>query len=175
MRFNVTDLLKAAPGESRTYAIDETVVLDDSEQVELIAPVTGSVRMTRDHAGVLVMGQLKTAARMACVRCLEPVDVELAMELSEEFVPTVFLPGGPPVAKRDEEDPATEIDEHHVLDLTEVVRQVILLALPLHPVCREDCAGLCPQCGINRNFGDCDCEPPRDPRWAALDALRQSS
>jgi uncharacterized protein len=173
MRFNVTDLLKAAPGGSRTYEIENERIEWHDEEVELTAPISGSVRMTRDHAGVLVLGKLKTRARLACVRCLESVEVPLEMDISEEYVPTVFLPGGPPVPPRQERDPATEIDEHHVLDLTEVVRQGILLAVPLHVVCREDCAGLCPTCGTNWNEGTCDCEPPRDPRWAALDALRR--
>jgi uncharacterized protein len=47
-----------------------------------------------------------------------------------------------------------------------------VLELPMAPLCRDDCAGLCPQCGANRNEGDCGCVAPRDPRWANLDVLR---
>ncbi len=58
------------------------------------------------------------------------------------------------------------------LDLEPMARDAVLLELPLAPLCAPDCRGLCPQCGANRNLGDCECAPARDPRWSALDALR---
>ena len=65
------------------------------------------------------------------------------------------------------------IDRQHQLDLTEALRQGVLMARGLTPLCRPDCAGLCPSCGINRNDDRCDCAPPPpDPRWAALDDLK---
>ena len=64
------------------------------------------------------------------------------------------------------------IDEHHILDLTEAVRQYALLALPMKPLCRQDCAGLCPTCGHNLNQGGCGCPPQGpDPRWSGLNKL----
>jgi uncharacterized protein len=59
-----------------------------------------------------------------------------------------------------------------VLDLEPLARDAVLLDLPLAPLCAEDCLGLCPQCGINRNEETCSCEEPADPRWSALDSLR---
>ncbi len=62
--------------------------------------------------------------------------------------------------------------KHDQVDLELVSREAILLDLPLAPLCREDCAGLCPTCGIDLNEGACDCAPSTaDPRWSALDAL----
>ncbi len=58
------------------------------------------------------------------------------------------------------------------IDLGPLVRDAVVLELPMAPLCRDDCAGLCPQCGANRNEGDCGCVAPRDPRWANLDVLR---
>ena len=58
------------------------------------------------------------------------------------------------------------------LDLAPLVRDALVLELPMAPLCRDDCAGLCPQCGANRNEGQCGCVAPRDPRWANLDVLR---
>lgn len=55
------------------------------------------------------------------------------------------------------------------VDLTDDIREAMILALPSYPVCRETCRGLCPQCGVNLNESDCDCGPPEDKRWAALD------
>jgi len=61
---------------------------------------------------------------------------------------------------------------HDLLDLAPLARDAILLDLPLAPLCREDCAGLCPYCGIDLNDETCDCQGPVDPRWATLDELR---
>ena len=69
-----------------------------------------------------------------------------------------------------DEDAYPLVDDE--LDLEPLVRDAVLLELPLAPLCREDCAGLCPQCGANRNEGACGCAAPRDPRWATLDVLR---
>ena len=64
------------------------------------------------------------------------------------------------------------IDEHHVLDLSEAVRQYALVVIPMKPVCREDCAGLCPGCGCNLNREQCNCpSQPADPRWLELTKL----
>jgi uncharacterized protein len=71
----------------------------------------------------------------------------------------------------DTEEDATTIDEHHVLDLTEVVRQALFLAMPMNPICKDDCAGLCPQCGSNLNQEQCQCE--RDTVDPRLEVLRQ--
>jgi uncharacterized protein len=61
------------------------------------------------------------------------------------------------------------IDEHHILDLTEAIRQYTVLAVPMKPLCNENCAGLCPSCGQNLNQGECGCpSPDTDPRWANL-------
>jgi len=62
------------------------------------------------------------------------------------------------------------VDE--TIDLGPLARDAVVLELPMAPLCREDCAGLCVQCGANRNEGDCGCVAPRDPRWANLDVLR---
>lgn len=62
--------------------------------------------------------------------------------------------------------------ENDFVDLAPMVHDAILLDLPLAPLCREDCAGLCPYCGIDRNEASCDCAAPVDPRWATLDGLR---
>jgi uncharacterized protein len=67
------------------------------------------------------------------------------------------------------------IDEHHILDLSEVIRQGLWLAIPMEILCRPDCAGLCPRCGGNRNLGECNCDQAAiDPRWGALQALLAS-
>jgi uncharacterized protein len=173
MRYNVAGLLKSPIGATRLITVDEPFDLEDPE-VRLVAPVRGSLRLIRDLAGIWVEGQLDTRAQVTCARCLEPAEVEVDIDLSEHFRPTVAIADGPPIqVDPDEEDePATEIDAHHMLALGPVVWQNIMLALPQHALCRRDCAGLCPVCGQNRNAGSCACRPEPDPRWAALAELR---
>lgn len=99
------------------------------------------------------------------------MDVEL--ELEEEFYPITGI-GEAPLddTPEEEQDEALLIDSHHILDLSEVVRQGLWLAEPEKALCRSDCAGLCPNCGGNRNLGECQCDQASiDPRWAALQAL----
>ncbi|MBA7688765.1 hypothetical protein ES703_97254 [subsurface metagenome] len=75
-----------------------------------------------------------------------------------------------------EEPGCFTIDEHHILDLTEAIRQYALLAIPMKPLCRGDCAGLCPNCGHNINQGPCDCSPQEtEPRWSELSKLTLAS
>jgi uncharacterized protein len=104
---------------------------------------------------------------------LEPADVDVELDLEEEFYPIVQI-GDTPIDEISDEDydEALLIDELHTLDLHEVIRQGLWLATPMEALCRLDCAGLCPTCGGNRNLGECSCqETAIDPRWAALQAL----
>jgi uncharacterized protein len=76
-------------------------------------------------------------------------------------------------AEGDADDLVFNIDANHMMDLTEPVRQALLVALPMKPLCREDCQGICPQCGANRNEVHCEhSEESTDDRWSGLRALR---
>jgi uncharacterized protein len=120
--------------------------------------------------GILAQGDLSAELTLPCSRCLEPVAVPIDVELEEVFTPTIDVITGQAI-KLEEDDRALWIDEHHILDLSEVLRQDVLVAVPMHPVCREDCRGLCSTCGQNLNEGSCNCAPEPDPRWASLAAL----
>jgi uncharacterized protein len=93
--------------------------------------------------------------------------------MEEEFHPTIDIITGAALPLTADAEEATQIDEHHEIDLTEVVRQNLLLAIPQHPLCRTRCLGLCPTCGKNWNEGPCHCvHDETDPRWDALKNLR---
>ena len=167
MRYNVAQLLKASAGATRHYQFDEDVTGLDPLLVP-IKRLQGEITMLRTGNGVLVTGRLAMVVEMTCSRCLEPLEVPLTIDLEEEFRPTVDVMTGRRLPM-DEEDQALWIDAQHILNLEEVIRQDLLLALPLHPLCREDCAGICPQCGQNLNEGPCACIiRDVDPRWSAL-------
>ncbi len=172
MRYNVAQLLKGPTGGRREYVLDEEIDGLDPE-LEPIRPLKGAITLMRTTQGILVTGKLRTVLRLACRRCLEPVNTKVEIKLEEEFHPTVHIGEVPLDEVPDEDyDEALLIDAHHILDLSEVIRQGLWLAAPMESLCRPDCAGLCPRCGGNRNLGECHCDDAvADPRWAALQNL----
>jgi uncharacterized protein len=172
MQYNVAQLLKGPTGGQRRYYLDQDIRTLDPD-LNPLQHVEGWITLMRTSQGILVWGTLRTALQTECSRCLEPCAVEVELELEEEFRPTVPINDVPLDAVPEEDwDDALTIDEHHTLDLAEVIRQGLWLAAPMEALCRVECSGLCPQCGGNRNLGECTCEEPAiDPRWAALQTL----
>ena len=168
---NVAELLKSPLGAAREVVVDEPRPRFGPE-LRVTRPVQGTARLLRTQHGVLVRAHLATAVELDCSRCLEPVEREVAIDVEEEFRPSVHILTGAPLEAAD--DAALQIDEHHVLDLTEAVRQYVSTALPLQPLCASTCRGLCTTCGKNLNEGPCDCGPepaaPAGP-FAALAEL----
>ncbi len=172
LRFNVAQLLRDPVGASRRAEVElrlgELAPKELGETPGLAdATLRGAVRLMHTNAGVLTTGNFRTEIVETCARCLEPVTVPLETDVEEVFAPTVDILTGKSITP-DEEDQALWIDEHHVLDLSEVLRQDVLIAIPITTLCREDCRGLCPRCGQNLNAGTCTCEPEPDPRWGPL-------
>ncbi len=176
MKFNVAQLLKGPVGQVRYYEIDEIAeVMDDTEDTEGGCNIEGEMELLRTDRGILVRGELNTTVRCVCSRCLEIFEYRLRLEIAEEFFPTVDVITGLPL-EIPEEDSSFTIDEKHILDLGEAVRQYALLSLPMKLVCRPDCAGLCPNCGANLNLERCRCSASApDPRWGELSKLASSS
>ena len=171
MEVNVSQLLKSSIGSVREYEIDE---LTDVLGIGVSTEIKGTVKFTRTHRGILVQGTLSTRIPVECSRCLEVFDCPIIIHLEEEFFPIIDVNSGGPIEIPDEPGSFT-IDEHHLLDLSEAIRQNALLAVPMKPLCREDCAGLCQECGKDLNQGQCDCNIPEiDPRWAKLIKLASS-
>ncbi len=176
MQYNVAQLLRAQTGTKRDHKIDEPAeevqALLDGDGVGARGPLHGTVRLIRTIDGILVTGTLETTIELTCDRCLDPVEAKVTLDLQENFRPTIDINSGAALPPVKGEELATLIDKQHTLDLSEVVRQLILLETPMHPVCRPDCRGLCPRCGQNLNERQCDCETESvDPRWAKLQSL----
>jgi len=152
MRFHVAELLKEGIGATRSYEVNEAdvVVADDGSR----GAVEGALSLLRTRSGILARATLRLRQPEMCSRCLKPLEVPLELRIEEEYQPVVDVLTG--VARKRPEDPGTFlIDEHHVLDLTEAVRQYRVLAAPMQPLCQPDCAGLCPVCGQNLNERPC--------------------
>lgn len=163
MRINVAQQLKGHVGESRSYTVDEDLPDD--------FPVKGEVRLLLTNRSILASGEFRTVIRESCSRCLEEFEQELVFRLEEEFFPAGNLLGEDSVSA-DERMEGFEIGEDNVLDLGEAFRQNISLNFPRKPVCRPECAGLCPVCGCNLNNETCQCyRQQSDPRWSPLKGL----
>jgi len=126
-----------------------------------------SLLLEKDGDTVFVRGDLSARVPLTCGRCLEPYTVTVHPQVDARFVP------GPATRGEERElgadDLETDVYQHGELDLNALLETETDLALPMKPLCREDCQGLCPVCGGNRNVTACACETRApDPRWASL-------
>src|SRR3954464_5104520 len=162
MLFNVSSLVQEGIGATRRYDIDGLLVTEGRDP----EPITGSAELIRTKWGVLVRAHMTLEERETCSRCLQPLKDKLSFDFEEEFLETADPRGiqPPPEVATPE---VFKIDERHVLDMTEAVRQYREASAEMKPLCRPDCKGLCPECGGDRNKDDCRCEEGIiDSRWA---------
>src|SRR5262245_9825934 len=130
--------------------------------------------LQKDGADIVVVGKLRARVPQTCSRCLEPYHVTVVPDVDSRFVPAPRGRGEDHELLAD--DLETDVYSGDSLDLASLVETETTLALPMKPLCREDCRGLCPVCGTNRNATACSCSTRvRDPRWAALEALADRS
>ena len=165
---NVAGLLREAPGAVREMRLRDRY-LSLGPDVELAGPLNGLLRFQRTNRGILVSGQIEAPVRRTCARCLDAYVEPASIRISEEFLPSIDPETGM-VVERDPDDPSTLlIDDHHEIDLTPVIREEFALTEPMHPLCRPDCPGLCPECGA-RLDGDhvAHATDEIDPRLAGL-------
>ncbi|MCS7263407.1 MAG: DUF177 domain-containing protein [Armatimonadetes bacterium] len=125
-----------------------------------------------DGRYVLVKGKVFATVELECSRCLNVFEQELEANFEAECDIRTFhmLAEGLTV---DEGEEITAIFDSNSADLWELSRQALVVQLPMRPLCHEDCKGLCPYCGTNLNEKTCNCQPPADPRWSALEVLMQ--
>jgi uncharacterized protein len=151
---------------------------EEAEQVGKLA-TSGQAEVIHEHRGpkdivadIRLRGQFKGNFQVPCARCVEPVEIPLEAEFDLIFRPVGADAGAP---ERAITAPETEIGYYQKdsLSLEDVLREQVLLSLPVRTLCKPDCKGLCPRCGKNRNLEACTCEEgPSDPRWEALAGLR---
>jgi len=171
MLYNVAQLLRESIGTSRQFGIDGSL-RDIDERNPGATGVRGRVNLQRTPRGILAAGSARLRLVQACRRCLELTETEVRFEFEEEFVPSSNIRTGDRLPRTDEHASELVIDQHHLLDLTEVLRQHTILAASDWTLCRSDCKGLCPNCGENLNFGHCHCQSIGiDPRLAPLAEL----
>ena len=171
MQYNVAQLMKEGIGASRHYDI-----VGELHNIDAYNPgpvhVEGEVRFLRTIEGVLAIGSARMALKFQCRRCLEMSESEVTVGFEEEYVPSIDVETGVKLPIGEEYGPELVIDEHHILDLTEVLRQYAVTETAELDLCRPDCKGLCPVCGVNRNYETCTCDLSHvDPRLEVLAKL----
>lgn len=165
LQLNVGFLLKETAGYTREFTFDEPGDLRVEEDV-MLHQLTGRLRLTRTPQGIVVQGVLHALKSVECVRCLTTVDAPIEVPFEELFV----LASNPLAENPDNKDYI--IDEGGIIDLTPIMREEGIVAVPIQVLCQQECKGLCPVCGQNLNEGSCDCDPDDiDPRMASLRSL----
>lgn len=151
-----------------------------SEARQLTAlKTTGHAEVVEEHHGkhevikdIRLRGHLEAGFELQCARCLEPVQQDVSRDFELLYRPLGTDSGRDEISVTDAEAEIGYYQNNGIL-LEDVLREQVLLALPLKVTCRPDCKGLCPQCGKNLNQEQCSCATEiEDPRWAALKDVR---
>jgi uncharacterized metal-binding protein YceD (DUF177 family) len=169
--YPLAGLLAEPVGSDRRYEIHgATIPLPDD--LTLVEPLDGAVRIARTNRGVLVDAKLSTAIAGTCVRCLRDIEIPMTVEIHDEALPSIDVASGAAVDRTAEPD-ATRLSRHHELDLGALAADAIALEEPIAALCEEACPGLCVDCGQRLGPDHVAHEVDDiDPRLAALRAFR---
>lgn len=169
--YPLAGLLAEPAGSERRYEIHgATIPLPDD--MRLVEPLEGQLRISRTNRGVLVDAELSTAIAGACVRCLRDIEIPMRVGIHEEALPSVDLASGHALDASAEPD-VTRLSDHHELDLGSLAAEAISLNEPIAALCEIECPGLCVTCGQRLGPDHEEHEDDEiDPRFAALQAFR---
>jgi len=178
MEFKVSELEREPIEFDLALAPGMVDLGEEAEQVGDLA-TSGLAEVLHEHRGpkdivadIRLRGQFAGRFQVPCARCVEPVEIPLESDFDLIFRPVV---ADSEPTERSITPPETEIGYYQKdsLLLEDVLREQVLLSLPVRTLCKPDCKGLCPRCGQNRNSQECSCDVgPSDPRWEALAGLR---
>lgn len=169
MKLNIA-LIKDVRGSSLPF--DFTVEggalqAEDAEQMSFAAPLVLHGKVTNNGDSLLVEGVLKTVLQLKCGYCLEPFLFTLEEKFCEEF-----SEGKPEADDTGHDENGPNYFQGDVISFEEMVHDLLVLALPMRPICKEDCKGLCVKCGKNLNYDVCSChDDDIDPRFSTLKQL----
>ena len=173
MLLDLTRYRRPLESFTRTFQPDEVAQPDDAYRI--VAPVDLAFEIHKDKDKFRLVGTVKTELELECSRCLEPFRLTVDAAFDMRYLPFSDA-STDPEREVEEEDLGTSYYRDDQIDLNQLLREQFYLALPMKPLCREDCKGLCAQCGTNLNVGSCDCAPVwEDPRLAGLKALKGDS
>jgi uncharacterized protein len=170
MQIEVSSLAESGKDFDHQYQPGELSLED--ERVHLLDPqpyVRGRIRS--DRGRVKVTGKITGHLQLECDRCLKPLESAVAARFSREYLTAAEYEAQQAV-ELSEDDLNLSVFDGSVIDVDSLVREELLLAAPVQVLCQENCQGICPTCGADRNAAACDCETAEiDPRWAGLKEL----
>lgn len=160
LRFNVGHIIHESPGYTKSISFEFPFYeLGDDLTVK---DFKGTVHFSRTQKGILLQAQLEATTATFCSRCLDATLTQTESEFTELYA----------FDHRSETESGLIVPEDGYIDISELSREYLLLDAPTTPLCKPDCAGLCPICGENLNHGTCDCKTEAiDPRMAKLKDL----
>jgi len=152
------------------FEVSQKSLLTTAGRAQLVQEHHGKHRLIND---IRVVGNFATAVELPCARCLDPITRDVANSFD-----LLYRPLGADAGKEELSVTAAEAEVSYYQGegvlLEDVLREQVLLALPLKAICRDDCKGLCAHCGKNLNLEQCNCaEPFDDPRWSALKDIKE--
>lgn len=143
----------------------------EDEWVHLLLPPVVSGQIRKDRARLKINGKVAAKLQLECDRCLKLIEFPVDSRFKLEYVTQADYLAQQAIELTEEELDLTVFDGE-VIDIDQLVREELLLAVPTHLVCQESCKGVCPSCGVNRNLTNCQCDNDEvDPRWAGLKKL----
>ena len=173
MKLDLTRYRQPVSHFARTFGPGE--VASDADAYQIVAPVELEFDIHKDKDKFRLEGHLRTELELQCSRCLDPYRLAVDADFDQRYLPASAASTDPD-REVQEDDLETSYYSDDQIDLAELMREQFYLALPMKPLCRDDCRGLCPQCGTNLNTGACDCSPVwDDPRLAALKAIKENN
>jgi uncharacterized protein len=165
MHINVAQLLMAPVGSIQDVEVNNSFLPEPEAEFESLS---GSLQLMHTNNGIWAKAQINSLYRNTCSRCLHEFVRKTHFSIDEIFFSAVDVHTGMRLHPSDGADSFT-IDEAHTLDISEAIRQYTIMSLPMKPLCKKDCAGLCPVCGTDRTHQTCDCGTSyRNPQWSGL-------
>lgn len=148
-----------APAESSSYSgvFDLPELVAGPDVYAFAEPLAWNVIVSNTGDALLVSGTVTGLATTACARCLDPIEVDFQGDIEG-----YFLIGEAETPEDMDEDEFERLDDSNTIDLVPLMKAALLVDTPLVPLCRDDCKGICPDCGANLNEGDCGCASKRE-------------
>jgi uncharacterized protein len=171
MKLDLTHIRQPETDFLRQY--EPAAVAGGDEEYRVVAPVSLKMTIFKDHDRFRLLGGVTTTLELVCSRCLEPFTLPVDAAFDLRYLPHGAVEEAPDDESAiEEDDTSTSFYSDDEIDLAGLLREQFYLALPMKPLCRAECRGLCPQCGTNLNEGTCQCDTAwHDPRLDALKAL----
>ena len=170
MQLDLTRYRQPVTEFSRTFQPAD--VAQDGDAYRIVAPVVVNLEIHKDKEKFRLVGTARTELELGCSRCLEPFRMPVDSPFDIRYLPASEMSTEEERELQDE-DVETSYYRDDQIDLNELLREQFYLALPMKPLCTDDCRGLCSVCGTNLNTGACDCAPAwEDPRLAPLKQLK---